>query len=268
VEPVRAPLGVVYDLTGDGRTVLKGNYGFFWHNPGVGIGGAANPNTAGKSAVYSWNDVNGDRRWQPGEEGNLISASLQGAVSARPRHQGAVHARGERVGRAAAHRHARHARRLRLQDGRRPDLDVWQPFRPASAFTVPFTFVDIGVTACAARRRPQHHDVRHADRAGRALPDHDGRDERGPVRALQDGELSVNKRYSNRWSASIGGAHTWMTDFPNGFPQRNPNNPALKTARSGTSRSRAATTRPYGIRISPVLRHQSGANYARTVTIS
>ena len=29
---------MVFDLTGDGKTVLKANYGLFWHNPGVGIG--------------------------------------------------------------------------------------------------------------------------------------------------------------------------------------------------------------------------------------
>ena len=33
-------------------------------------------------------------------------------------------------------------------------------------------------------------------------------------------EMSVSKRYSNRWSASIGGAYTWLTDFPtDNFPQ-------------------------------------------------
>jgi len=36
---------VVFDLSGDGKTVLKGNYGYFWHNPGVGVGSSANPNT-------------------------------------------------------------------------------------------------------------------------------------------------------------------------------------------------------------------------------
>src|SRR4029453_17232917 len=28
-------IGVVFDLTGNGRTVVKGNYGLYWHNPGV-----------------------------------------------------------------------------------------------------------------------------------------------------------------------------------------------------------------------------------------
>ena len=42
-------LGVVCDLTGDGKTVLKGNYGFFWHNPGVAVSSLANSNTTAKA---------------------------------------------------------------------------------------------------------------------------------------------------------------------------------------------------------------------------
>ncbi len=58
-----------------GKTVIKANYGLYWHNPGVGISQNANPNIASKSATYSWNDqavcagcIPGDKRWQPGEE--------------------------------------------------------------------------------------------------------------------------------------------------------------------------------------------------------
>ncbi len=40
-------------------------------------------------------------------------------------------------------------------------------------------------------------------------------------------ETSMNKRYGNRWSASLGGAYTWMNDFPNGYPQ-NPNQPGAE----------------------------------------
>ena len=64
--------GGIYDLTGDGRTVIKANYGLYWHNPGVGISQNANPNIASKSATHSWNDqavcagcIPGDKRWQP-----------------------------------------------------------------------------------------------------------------------------------------------------------------------------------------------------------
>ena len=77
-------IGVVFDLTGDGRTVIKGNYGLYWHNPGVGVPDNVNPNTGTKSATYSWIDTNLDKRWQPGEETALQTAALEGAISLDP----------------------------------------------------------------------------------------------------------------------------------------------------------------------------------------
>ena len=48
---------------------------------------------------------------------------------------------------------------------------------------------------------------------------------KGDYRTL---ELSINRRYSNRWSAQVGGAYTWLNNFvetvANSWP-RNPNLP-------------------------------------------
>lgn len=73
-------VGLTFDLGGDGKTVVKANYGLYWHNPGVTVPDTGNPNTASKSATYAWNDTNGDRRWQPGEQGTQVTASLEGAI--------------------------------------------------------------------------------------------------------------------------------------------------------------------------------------------
>jgi hypothetical protein len=80
-------------------------------------------------------------------------------------------------------------------------------------------------------------------------------------------EMSLNKRYGSRWSGQMGFGHTWMTDFPNG-PQRNPNNPGVQDRTIWNFKASASYDAPGGVRISPVLRHQSGANYARTLTIT
>jgi hypothetical protein len=79
-------------------------------------------------------------------------------------------------------------------------------------------------------------------------------------------EISMTKRYSDRWSLSAGGAHTWMTDFPNG-PQRTPNNPGVEDRTVWNFKLTGSYDAAWGIRLSPVLRHQSGANYARTFVI-
>jgi hypothetical protein len=77
----------------------------------------------------------------------------------------------------------------------------------------------------------------------------------------------MNKRYGNKWSASMGYGFTMMTDFPNG-PERNPNNPGVEDRTLWNFKASGSYDAPWGIRLSPVLRHQSGANYARTLTIS
>jgi hypothetical protein len=260
-------VGAIYDLAGDGRTVVKANYGFFWHNPGVGVGGAANPNSAGKSATYTWNDVNGDRRWQPGEEGNLLSASLQGAVQLDPdikapyTHEASVW----------VERQLADALGMRAGFVYKTEDDLicttCLPLRPASVFTVPFQVRDIGVDGISGTA-----DDRFITMFGMpsglaaqfpATTIVSNTDEYSRYKTV---ELSVNKRYSNRWSASIGGAHTWLTDFPNG-PQRTPNNPGVEDRTIWNFKVTGSYDAAYGIRLSPVLRHQSGANYARTITI-
>jgi hypothetical protein len=262
-------IGMTFDLGGDGRTVVKGNYGLYWHNPGAAVPNTGNPNTASKSATYSWNDLNGDRRWQPGEQGaNPISATLEGTISVDPNikapytHEAAIwlerqlnNAMGVRAGYV-----------YKTEDDL---IDTFQPGRPAEAFSVPYTFIDIGVDgrsgtsddrpltffglpSSQASAFPNNNVVMNVDRYGR----------------YKTFEVSLNKRYANRWSASIGGSHTWMTDFPSGLFPNNPNLPGAEDRTLWNFKATASYDAPYGIRISPVLRHQSGSNYARTVTIS
>jgi hypothetical protein len=64
-------VGAIYDLTGDGKTVLKANYGRYYFNPGVNLADALNPNTSDQYTEYGWSDRNGDRLWQAGEEGSI-----------------------------------------------------------------------------------------------------------------------------------------------------------------------------------------------------
>jgi hypothetical protein len=79
-------------------------------------------------------------------------------------------------------------------------------------------------------------------------------------------EVALNRRYSNRWSASIGGAYSMLNDFPNNAPN-NPNEPGVQDRTTWNLKASGSYDAAFGIRLSPVLRHQSGANYARTVAI-
>jgi len=116
-------IGFTYDLTGDGRTVLKANYGLYWHNPGVTISQNANPNIASKSATYSWNDqatcagcIPGDKRWQLGEEGAVATDRNAGTV-------GCGKLRPHYAGHAEPHRTESHRADERIGTPRIAELD-------------------------------------------------------------------------------------------------------------------------------------------------
>jgi hypothetical protein len=59
----------VFDLTGNGRTALKAAVGRYYHILSTGGGGVSNVNpNANYSEQYSWNDLNGDHKYQIGEQ--------------------------------------------------------------------------------------------------------------------------------------------------------------------------------------------------------
>jgi hypothetical protein len=64
-------LGVAYDLTGTGRTALKGYYGRFYNQFGSEILEAVNRNAFVQQAV-AWTDRNGNLRVDPGELGAFL----------------------------------------------------------------------------------------------------------------------------------------------------------------------------------------------------
>ena len=261
-------VGLVFDLSGDGRTVLKGNYGFFWHNPGVGIASSANPNTPAKAVTTQWNDANGDRRWQAGEEGNELSRLLEGGVRLQEGiEQPFTHEASVWIERQLADT-------LGVRGGfvYKTEDDLidtgYQPLRGLDAFTVPFTFVDIGVDG----RRNTSDDANvtmfglPSARSG-SFPTTTIISNAGAYSRARTVELSLNRRYSGKWSAAIGGAYTMTTDFPNNFPN-NPNEPGAEDRSTWNLKATGSYDAPGGVRVSPVLRHQSGANYARTFTIA
>jgi hypothetical protein len=261
-------LGVVFDLTGDGRTVLKGNYGYFWHNPGVAIGSSANPNTPGKQATYQWNDANGDRRWQPGEELNRTSQALEGGVLLQDdirqpySHEGSVW----------LERQLSDSVGLRGGFVYKTEDDLidtgWQPFRPPSAYTVPFNFTDIGLDGRRGTADDRVIQMLGLPSAGAAtlFPTTTVVSNTEQYSRAKTVEVSLNRRYSNRWSASIGGAYTIRDYFPNNAPN-NPNEVGLEQRSDWSLKASGSYDAPYGIRLSPVLRHQSGDPYARSVSI-
>jgi hypothetical protein len=276
---VMAPrVGVAFDLSGDGRLVLKGHYGLYWHNPGIGVSSNANPNTPAKNALYTWNDrlecagcVAGDRRWQPGEETSRQSAALEGSIQLDPNLDPPY------THEAAGWFERQFSPSIELRAGfvYKTEDDLVATYIPGRGLDVyqqsgvPFNFVDIGVDGVRNTA-----DDRNIPMVG--LPSANAEtlfpDARVVMNVPQFAryktvQTSVSKRYSDAWSATLGLGYVWSTDFPNGYPQ-NPNQPGAEHSAGWGVKVSGWYDAPYGIRLSPVVRYQSGSNYARTYTIA
>jgi hypothetical protein len=266
-------LGFVYDLTGDGRSVIKANYGLYWHNPGVGAASSANPNQAEKTATWSWNDINGDRRFQLGEQVARTAQALAGAVSIDPdikqpfTHELGVffeHQLAETIG-------ARAGFVYKTED------DLFGQFVPGrsvlnDAYSVPFPFTDIGVDGIRGTADDNVITLHGLPTAlqtqfpiNQVVMNIPGRESR-----YKTVEASLTKRYSNRWSVQVGTGYTWTRDFiesvANSFPQT-PDRPGINDRTGWGLKATGTYEAAYGIKISPVLRHQSGVNFARQISV-
>ena len=70
-------IGLIFDVTGEGRTVIKANYAKYFWNPGTDISNNLNPNSQDYYTRRAWTDRDNDLLYDPGEEGN-ISQSFGG----------------------------------------------------------------------------------------------------------------------------------------------------------------------------------------------
>ncbi len=129
----------------DGKTVLKGNYGKYWWNPGAQLAQDNNPNPEVWFRRYVWNDLNGDKLYQAGEEGRLTSSA--GGVATQvidPEPEGQLHERDCRRG-SSARSSRTSACAPAWSTAPNGTLPVaYNQNRPFTAYTVPVTIQDPG----------------------------------------------------------------------------------------------------------------------------
>jgi hypothetical protein len=276
-------VGFAYDVGNDGRTVIKMNYGYFKHNPGPGIAadGGANPNQAEKTITYTWNDLNGNRHYDLGEEGTVVTSRLAGAIQIDPNiTQPYTHEFGGFV-----------ERQLTADFGARVGFvyktndNLWQqyqPFRPISGYTTPFNVIDPGVDGRAGTTddRTLTFLATPNSQLGPATLVIQNVPAIGRYKTI---EGSVNRRLRDRWSFGAGFGYTWTREHngsatpnlairgntitPSLYPN-SPNDTSLNDSTGWGFKAFGTYDAPWDIRISPIYRNQSGQNYGRTLSVN
>jgi hypothetical protein len=266
-------VGISGGLTGDGKTVLKLHYGKFWVYPAPIFTAAFNPNPSGWSQTYLWTtDGNTNGRWDPGEEGRLISVSggststrLDPGIANTYVHQGSAY-----IEREVAPDFA--VRTGVVLNAKRQPYGTINLSRPLAAYSVPVAVVDPGPDG----RRGSADDGGTvtaynltAESLGTPpvnlttnLPDSDSE--------YYTWEITATKRQRAGWSLLASFTHTWNHEAALGAG--NDFTPNALTYASGSqdrfrtwqAKLNGTLSLPQGFRVVPVIRYQSGQPFART----
>jgi hypothetical protein len=258
--------------------VLKANYALYWWNPGTNnIDLIVNPNAPDWYQRYAWNDANHDGVFQLGEQGQLIDQ--RGGVGSTQLDPNLQDARTREVATFLERElfpnigvHAGFVWRRIDQLSQRDNKN-----RPISAYDVPVTIPVAGPDGKIVSGGPtvQAFDLDPASlplSVVNLLHNTPGRDD------FYNIELGAFRRLTGGWSLNASYAFRWNYDNATGYfgntlrgqaDVANPND-AINTD-SGrydfttwTAKINGTYDAPWGLRLTPAIRMQSGQPFART----
>lgn len=271
--------GLVFDVTGEGRTVIKANYAQYYWNPGTGLGSDTNNNPADWYRRYRWVDTNGNGVYNAGEEGVIIARRGGAATSSLD-----PNIKNTRTDEISAWLEHELIPGLALAGGyvyRKIDnfRVLANANRPMSAYNVPITIRDPGPdgvlnTADDGAGIPGFN----LSAAALAAPVSNVTTNLPGSGEYQTIELSATKRQTGKWSLQGSFSKRWNKDqdtayFGNNL--RSLSTPSTANDLINTNGGRYEFTMwtmkingsydaPYGIRITPALRFQQGQPFGRT----
>jgi hypothetical protein len=273
--------GLTFDVMGNGKTVLKLNYGQYWWNPGADFMFNVSPNAnGGWNKRYSWTDPNRNGRWDPGEEGRLVSTSGGVATESLDPNLEDTFTR-ELAG--------WFERELFANFGMRTGF-IWrgvrQPFerinanQPFSAFSVPVSIPDPGPDNIRgnADDGPPIQGFNLSPEFAALTPRNVQTNVPDSDSDFYTWEITGTKRFSRRWSLLASFAHTWVREFENAYFGNTVRQYDLRVTPNdliNTNDGRHEFTTWQGklhgtwetpwwdVRLTPILRHQSGQPWGR-----
>ena len=257
-------VGVSWDLFGNGKTTLKGNYGRFYNNLGLAAEDV-NP-TQSIRYTFAWNDINRDLVFQNNEFGAFVSSS-GGATDYDPN----IKHRYTDNYSIWLERELRNNLAVRVgytlrKDGNQ-DEEV-ETSRVYSLYTDRRTFRDPGPDGTNDTSDDGPQIVAFDIPAGRIPPS-------STVFMTVDDlvtidrsvDLTLTKRMSNRWSLVTNFLYNWDRDKD--FVE-NPNDERFNdnTTTLWAWKTFASVQAPWGILLTPTVRHQAGDMLRREVQVT
>jgi hypothetical protein len=255
--------GVSWDIAGNGKTVLKANWGRFHHNTGNASGDVNPLNSA--TATFDWIDRNSDRRFTLDELGQNRAVTGVGGVAAtfdpdlKDPYTDSMSVWFERELRANLGFRAGYTFRTDNNNSEAVELA-----RVYSLFTLARTFADPGVDGIAGTA-DDGPNFTWWDIPGQAPA---SRTETRTVAEEQADDaaldFTLSKRMSNRWSLVTSFYYNWDHDVR--YVQ-NPNQErfADETVTNWNFKVFGTWQAPWGIVATPSIRHQSGTPISRDV---
>lgn len=257
-------IGIAWDIKGNGKTVAKANWGRYKTNPGTASDNI-NP-VQGTSATFDWIDRNGDKLFQNDEFGTFRSGGPPGTLSTRydpnighPYTDDMSVAFERQLSPGVGLRAAYVYRMSKLGY-----VNIEQ-VRVGSLYTVQKTIADPGPDGLAGTTDDRglftYWDNPNLWPGSSFTLRTTTPENRSNYKNI---DITLNKRMSHRWSLVTNFLYTWtfshsLDQTPNG-PLDNPTDTTLWTFKLvGTYQA------PWGIVVSPLLRHQAGSPTSRTL---
>jgi hypothetical protein len=208
-------LGFAWDVTGRGKTVLKGFFGRYYYNPSADV--ADDENSVGAAVKrYEFRDLNGNRLLDGASELGRLLSTLGGAGFIRT-DRDLQHPYGNELSTHLEHELVPNLS-LRGSYVYKGTRDEWAEvdLGRVNAYTIPFSFVDVGPDNQRGtaddqalqlfdrpRDAPSQRVYTNPGRVG--LPSFDG--------DYHTVEFAVNRRLKDKWMLLTSFEHTWAKDF-------------------------------------------------------